>query len=368
MLHVHPVVIIDKFWHICTMHNLYLIYHYNHIHNMDNKVLASSSELCIPQSGWLCGRLAELSPLEGSVSYLRQQPQQPKLTYFARSVVLRLVARPHFHFVEGLGFINKLMLLFCTYRETRRTRVCKHALILFSWKRGFVHNSFSRAQRSQATDDCVCDRSPSIFMKYIFVKMSFPPSNPRTSLNSLDDLPGWLNHPQLQFQSAHYSSGVKWTSKCRSSRTEPSGLFPSPVSHSSRETWSFETFTHSGFTRFFHGRCDDHLMVYRISEQRCLESSVPLYISTIDFTKAFDRIKHSALWSSLQFYGVEPAYVRLLQRLYSQQEGTVLTDEESDTFQIKRRTKQGDLLSFLLFNTVLQFSLESDLKRCQEKQ
>ena len=37
-------------------------------------------------------------------------------------------------------------------------------------------------------------------------------------------------------------------------------------------------------------RCDDHLMVYRVLEQRCREWGVPLYISTIDFTKAFDRI------------------------------------------------------------------------------
>ena len=109
-------------------------------------------------------------------------------------------------------------------------------------------------------------------------------------------------------------------------------------------------------------------MVYRVLEQRCRESGVPLYISTIDFTKAFDRIKHPALWNSLQFYVIKPAYVRLLQRLYSQQEGTVLTDKESDAFPIKRRTKQGDPLSSLLFNTLLQYSLEGDLKRWQEKQ
>ena len=48
--------------------------------------------------------------------------------------------------------------------------------------------------------------------------------------------------------------------------------------------------------------------------------------------------------------------------------GTVLTDTESDLFSIKRGTKQGDPLSSLLFVTVLQFSLEDDLKRWQEKQ
>ena len=45
-------------------------------------------------------------------------------------------------------------------------------------------------------------------------------------------------------------------------------------------------------------RTEDHLMVYKILEQRCREWGVLLSISTTDFTKAFDRIKHSALWSS----------------------------------------------------------------------
>ena len=113
-------------------------------------------------------------------------------------------------------------------------------------------------------------------------------------------------------------------------------------------------------------RCEDHLMVYRVLEQRCREWGIPLYISTIDFTKAFDSIKHSAIWKSLRHYGVKPAYVKLLQRLYSQQEGTVLTDKESEVFSIKRGTKQGDPLSSLLFNTVLQYSLESNLTKWQE--
>ena len=62
-------------------------------------------------------------------------------------------------------------------------------------------------------------------------------------------------------------------------------------------------------------RTEDHLMLYRVLKQRCREWAVPLYISTIDFTKAFDRIKHSALWTSLQYHGIEPAYIRHLQRV-----------------------------------------------------
>ena len=47
----------------------------------------------------------------------------------------------------------------------------------------------------------------------------------------------------------------------------------------------------------------------------------------------------------------------LLKKLYRDQKATVLTDEESDMFEIKKRTKQGDPLSSLLFDTVLQKAL-----------
>ena len=40
--------------------------------------------------------------------------------------------------------------------------------------------------------------------------------------------------------------------------------------------------------------------IYIMMEQRCREWCVPLYISTTDFMKAFDRIKHSVLWTSLE--------------------------------------------------------------------
>ena len=103
-------------------------------------------------------------------------------------------------------------------------------------------------------------------------------------------------------------------------------------------------------------RTDDHLMVYRVLEQRCREWGVPLYISTIDFTKAFDRIKHSALWNSLHNYGVEPAHVRLLQRLYSQQEGTVLTEREWHISDQKRNEARWATVLLTLYHSVAIFS------------
>ena len=65
---------------------------------------------------------------------------------------------------------------------------------------------------------------------------------------------------------------------------------------------------------------------------------------------------------------LELSYIDLLKRLYSHQEGTVMTDKESPVFAIRRGTKQGDLVSTLLFNTVLQFASEERFEEMAGKQ
>ena len=51
-----------------------------------------------------------------------------------------------------------------------------------------------------------------------------------------------------------------------------------------------------------------------------------------------------------------------LKKLYADQRATVLTDVESDEFRIVRGTKQGDPLSNLLCNSVLQPAMEKDIE------
>ena len=82
--------------------------------------------------------------------------------------------------------------------------------------------------------------------------------------------------------------------------------------------------------------------------------------------QAFDSISHKSLWKALEKFGIEPQYISLLRRLYAEQQGTVFTDKESDLLEIKRGMKQGDPLSSLVVNTVIQMALKDDVTRWQK--
>ena len=92
-----------------------------------------------------------------------------------------------------------------------------------------------------------------------------------------------------------------------------------------------------------------------------------MWTATVDFTKAFDSITHKSIWDALKYCNIEHGYISLLKKIYRDQKATVQTDEESNIFEIRRGTRQGDPLSSLLFNTVLQYSLKDDILRWLKK-
>ena len=56
--------------------------------------------------------------------------------------------------------------------------------------------------------------------------------------------------------------------------------------------------------------------------------------------------------------GVPHYCVRVLMKLYEEQEGVVMTDTISRSFRILRGTKQGDPISPILFNSVLEHKVK----------
>ena len=111
----------------------------------------------------------------------------------------------------------------------------------------------------------------------------------------------------------------------------------------------------------------DHLATYRMIEQKCHEWGIKMWIATIDFTKAFDSITHKSIWKALKSCGINHEYISLLKKIYIDQKASVQTDVESNMFEIKKGTKQGDPLSSLLLNTVFQSSLKEVTQRWQKE-
>ena len=92
-----------------------------------------------------------------------------------------------------------------------------------------------------------------------------------------------------------------------------------------------------------------------------------MWTATVDFTKAFDSISHTSIWEALKSCNVDHEYVSLLRKMYRDQKASVPTDEESNIFDIQKGSKQGDPMSSLLFNTVLQYSLNDETQRWQKE-
>ena len=102
-------------------------------------------------------------------------------------------------------------------------------------------------------------------------------------------------------------------------------------------------------------------------EQKCHEWGIKMWTATVDFTKAFDSITQKPTWDALKHCNIKHDYISLLRKIYRDQKASVQTDEESNIFEIQKGSKQGDPLSSLLFNTVLQYSLKDDILQWQKK-
>ena len=102
-------------------------------------------------------------------------------------------------------------------------------------------------------------------------------------------------------------------------------------------------------------------------EQKCHECSIKMWTAAVDFTKAFDSITHKSIRKALKACDIKQEYISFLKKIYRDQKASVQTDEESNMFEIRQGSKQGDPLSSLLFNMVLQNSLKDDIQRWQKK-
>ena len=121
----------------------------------------------------------------------------------------------------------------------------------------------------------------------------------------------------------------------------------------------------AGFRKGF--STTDHLWTVAQVREKANEWQQPLWVAALDFQKAFDTVEHRAIWTALARQGVPHAYLQLLSALYSNQKCQVRTDKLSQSFDLQRGTKQGDPLSSMLFNAVLEDTLRDVKQQWNDK-
>ncbi|MCV6574647.1 MAG: reverse transcriptase family protein, partial [Cohaesibacter sp.] len=107
-------------------------------------------------------------------------------------------------------------------------------------------------------------------------------------------------------------------------------------------------------------RIEEHLLTANICLQKTLAANVPLWIISLDLSKAFDKIDWNALWTSLGQHGISEHLIWILQCIYYGQTGVVREHNvDSYGFNIRGGVRQGCVLSPRLFSSVLEMALSS---------
>lgn len=98
----------------------------------------------------------------------------------------------------------------------------------------------------------------------------------------------------------------------------------------------------------------DHLQSINQVMEKFSEYQKGLYITFIDFYKAFDTIEHIKIWTALSKQGVSHKIISILAELYKNNTAKIKTEIEGKTFKIERGVRQGDPISPSLFTAVLE--------------
>ena len=99
--------------------------------------------------------------------------------------------------------------------------------------------------------------------------------------------------------------------------------------------------------------------------ERCIEVQKDLHLCFIDYSKAFDKVKHEELLAMLRKLDIDGKDLRVIGNLYWDQKAAVRIDSELSDFKpIKRGVRQGCVMSPDLFNLYSETILRN-IEDCQ---
>ena len=99
----------------------------------------------------------------------------------------------------------------------------------------------------------------------------------------------------------------------------------------------------------------DQIFNIRMIMEKAREFKIPLYMAFIDFKKAFDSVRHTALCEIMKKMGMSKQIISPLRKLYQNQEAAVRVESElSEWFNIKKGVRQGCPISPVCFYFYLE--------------
>ena len=97
----------------------------------------------------------------------------------------------------------------------------------------------------------------------------------------------------------------------------------------------------------------EHIFILRNIIEQVVERQATLYITFVDFEKAFDSVHRESLWKIMESYGIPCKIIHMVQMLYEDSECAVLDEgEESEWFKVKTGVKQGDVMSGFIIHVI----------------
>ena len=105
-------------------------------------------------------------------------------------------------------------------------------------------------------------------------------------------------------------------------------------------------------------RVEEHLVTTHLVLDKLSSANVPIWIVSVDLSKAFDRVHWPTLWRALSEQGLSEHMIWMIQSLYRNQQGQVVGSNGcSRSFDIHGGVRQGCVLSPRLFCSVLEMSM-----------